>query len=133
MAWPASSSPLSYSDEYNAWGHLVYLDDGSGNFPQANVVFAGLAPGFAGLYQVNFTLPASGVANGDVYIAFNTSEALNEMATISLSGFSQDAAQTAASHRASRLRGRAIPAGATRGGNSKKRRRALPDRSSSKL
>jgi uncharacterized protein (TIGR03437 family) len=127
------SNPLSYSDEFNDGDILVYLDDGSGNFPQANVLFAGLAPGFAGLYQVNLTLPASGVANGDVYLDFQTSEASNEMATINLSGFSQDAAQTAASHRASRLRGRAIPAGATRGGNSKKRRRALPDRSSSKL
>jgi len=83
----ASGNPLSYSDEYNA-GYLdVFLDDGVDPAVQANVLFAGLAPGLAGLYQVNFTVPSSGLANGDVSIAFDTAEALNEMATISLAGF----------------------------------------------
>jgi uncharacterized protein (TIGR03437 family) len=124
----ASGNPLSYSDEFNNGYLAVVLDDGSGNFPQADVLFAGLAPGLAGLYQVNFTLPTSGVANGDVYIAFDTLEALNEMATISLSGFPQSAAQAGTNHGAAKPR-HAPRARANRGRGGKKQRRALPDRS----
>jgi uncharacterized protein (TIGR03437 family) len=127
------SNPLSYSDEYNDGSILVELDDGVDPAASATVSFAGLAPGFAGLYQVNFTVPTSGLANGDVLVAFNTLEALNEMATISLSGFPQAAARTVTGRRASRLRSRAVAAGATHGRNLKSRRRALPDRSREKL
>jgi len=117
----ALSNPLSYSDEYNAGNIFIELDDGVDPLAPANVLFAGLAPYFAGLYQVNFTVPSSGLANGDVYISFNTLEGSNEMATISLSGFPSTAARPAAVHRASRLR--------SRGKNVRKRRRALPERS----
>jgi uncharacterized protein (TIGR03437 family) len=81
----ASSSPVSVSLE--ASNIFVGLDDGQ-NLTSATVSFAGLAPGFAGLYQVNFTLPHDGVANGDVLVVFATIEAQNEMATISVSGYS---------------------------------------------
>jgi uncharacterized protein (TIGR03437 family) len=42
----------------------ILLVDSSNNSAQATVTFSGLAPGFAGLYQINFTIP-SGLVNGD--------------------------------------------------------------------
>jgi uncharacterized protein (TIGR03437 family) len=43
---------------------LVFLLDSSGNYTQATIAFSGLAPGYAGLYQINFMIPA-GVVAGD--------------------------------------------------------------------
>jgi len=43
---------------------LVFLLDSAGHFEQATVKFSGLAPGYAGLYQINFTVP-SGLIAGD--------------------------------------------------------------------
>ncbi|HTR38614.1 MAG TPA: IPT/TIG domain-containing protein [Bryobacteraceae bacterium] len=43
---------------------LVFLLDSAGNYPQATVTFSGLAPGFAGLYQINFKVP-DGLVPGD--------------------------------------------------------------------
>lgn len=45
----------------------VYVLDASGNYQQATVTFSGLAPGYAGLYQVNFTIP-SGLVSGDATV-----------------------------------------------------------------
>jgi uncharacterized protein (TIGR03437 family) len=126
----APNTPFSVSDE--AADISVVLDDGVDSPLPTNVLFAGLAPGIAGLYQVNFTVPSSGLANGDVHIFFGTSEALNEMSTISLSGFSASArapSQMVPSGRASRLRTHTVAAGATFGRHAKKFRRALPERS----
>ena len=122
------SQPLSYSDEFNAGDVLLFLDDGT-NFPQVNVPFAGLAPGFAGLYQVNFTLPSSGLLNGDDYIAFGTNEAENEMATIAVSGFPAASAVKSSSHRPALRSSRALAVCVSRGQLcAKSRRRALPER-----
>jgi uncharacterized protein (TIGR03437 family) len=60
---PASSNPLSYTTATP----LVYLLDASGNYLQAPITFSGLAPGFAGLYQINFTIP-SGLVSGNATI-----------------------------------------------------------------
>jgi uncharacterized protein (TIGR03437 family) len=56
----APSGPLSQTTNKPQ----VYIADSSGNELQATVTFSGLAPGFAGLYQINFTVP-SGLASGD--------------------------------------------------------------------
>ena len=76
------SDPLSWSDVYNAgYGtgvFAVYFNDyttGSLKNP-GKIQFAGLAPGLAGLYQINVQLPASGLGSGDnVYIEFVTDAA----------------------------------------------------------
>jgi hypothetical protein len=118
------SNPLSYSDE--SQDIVVDLDDGVDSPAAAKVTYAGLAPGFAGLYQVNFKLPASGLQNGDVYVAFNTNEALNIMATISVSGFPQSSARVGQAVHAARPQRRAGPAHSK---HAKNFRRALPNRS----
>lgn len=78
------SSPLSNIDG----GVALYLDDGIDAIRKAKVTFAGLAPGFPGLYQVNFTVPTTGLRSGNNYIFLETTEADVEMSTISLTGFS---------------------------------------------
>ncbi len=117
----ASGSPISNSVESPYIS--VYLFDGS-NFVPAQVLFAGLAPFYAGLYQVNFTLPSGGLNDGNASISFGTLEAINQMATISLSGFSSTTALNAP-RRAPMLRRPPVPAGAA-GRHPKGFRRALP-------
>lgn len=70
------SSPLSYSDLFNAGNLTVYFNDYGANGTagnQASVAYAGLVPTLAGLYQVNVKVPSSGLAPGDdVYVEFVT-------------------------------------------------------------
>jgi uncharacterized protein (TIGR03437 family) len=134
------SSPLSYSDEFNSGYISIVLDDFVDNYVQANVTFAGLAPGFPGLYQVNFTIPTNtrSLGNGHSYIVVNTYEGENEMATISLSGFSHKsgvadlpARRPAAAARARAKLALASPAHSKRSvgvSKTKDMRRALPPR-----
>ena len=42
---------------------------------QATVAFAGLAPGFAGLYQINFVVPSGVTPSSLVYLDISTDEA----------------------------------------------------------
>jgi uncharacterized protein (TIGR03437 family) len=113
----APSSPLSVSLESATISVSL-------NGSTASVLFAGLTPGLAGLYQVNFTVPMSGLSNGDAHIALGTTEALNQMATISLSGF--PAGQAVPSRQTSMLQRRAVAAGGGYGRQGKMLRRALP-------
>ena len=65
-------NPLSYADVFNA-NNLVFnfYDPNSGAFQPATVTFAGLAPNYAGLYQINVQVP-TGVGPGDVYLDIQT-------------------------------------------------------------
>ena len=126
MARLLGSSPLSVSLEAN--DILVLLDVESDSLEQAEVTFAGLAPGFAGLYQVNFTIP-TGLGNGDAAIFFGTIEAFNQMASISVSGSNQPTPQVAGNRRIDALRSRAHLAHSRHSQHTKNLRRALPERS----
>jgi uncharacterized protein (TIGR03437 family) len=119
----APGRPVSVSVEERSV--LVVLEDEAGDQAFPNVSFAGLAPGFAGLYQVNFTLPTTGLENGEAAIGFNTIEALNEMSTISLSGFPHSSARTVVDRRPPRLR-HSVPSGVAYRRPVKGFRRALP-------
>ena len=68
----ASSTTLSNTD--NAVG--VYIDG-----VNAKVLFAGLAPGFGGLYQINVTIP-TGLTSGDHTLEIATNYSDNYQATI---------------------------------------------------
>lgn len=51
---------------------------------QAAVVFKGLAPGLAGLYQINFTVPAGAPTGSAVPLAIETPDAFHDMADIAV-------------------------------------------------
>ncbi len=121
----AGSSPLSVSLEAN---DILVLLAGSDSLEQAEVTYAGLAPGFASLYQVNFTIP-TGLGNGDAAIFFGTIEAFNQMASISVSGSNQPTPQVAGNRRIDALRSRAHLAHSRHSQHTKNLRRALPERS----
>jgi len=71
----APSNPLSFvTSNLN-----VYV----GGRP-ATVIFKGLAPGLAGLYQINFTVPASAAIGSAIPLAIETPEGFHDMADIAV-------------------------------------------------
>ncbi len=96
-------SPLSYSDQYNSMQLSVYFDDFNNNvFPQGTVTFAGLAPNYAGLYQINVQVP-TGIGPGDVYLEIITDDADVLDVTVPVGGTSGAVAlpRAAGAHRGS--------------------------------
>jgi len=72
------SNPLSYSDLYQAGNLSVFFNDfaagSTGN--QGTIQYAGLAPYYVGLYQINVQVPSTGLTSGDfVYVEFTTDAA----------------------------------------------------------
>ena len=61
----ASTTTLSTVDE-----HIYVIVGGA----QANIAFAGLAPGFAGLYQINFVVPGGITTGSTVYLIVITQD-----------------------------------------------------------
>lgn len=95
----APDTVLSYTDDT-----IDVFVDGPSAIISANVTFAGLAPGFAGLYQVNFVVPTT-PDNGPVFldITDENNGADNSMATLELSTTSAAAKPKAASLNVGRL------------------------------
>jgi uncharacterized protein (TIGR03437 family) len=58
---------------------IVYI-----NGEPADVQFAGLAPGFPGLYQINVTIPKDLTALGQVGMAINTPDAFHDQVYIAI-------------------------------------------------
>jgi uncharacterized protein (TIGR03437 family) len=51
---------------------------------EAAVLYKGLAPGLAGLYQINFTVPASAQTGAAVPLAIETPEAFHDMVDLAV-------------------------------------------------
>jgi uncharacterized protein (TIGR03437 family) len=75
---PAPSNPPSQNTDTD------YVDFSNPNDP-GNLLFAGLTPGLAGLYQMNVTIP-SGTSSGNVTVDISTPDAYTQEATISVAG-----------------------------------------------
>ncbi|HLG99246.1 MAG TPA: IPT/TIG domain-containing protein [Bryobacteraceae bacterium] len=65
----------------------IYLNGDCPNSPNcdaSNIVYQGLTPGYAGLYQVNFTIPLTAAAGGAVPLAIQTTNGFADMVTIAI-------------------------------------------------
>lgn len=116
----APSSPLAETTA----SPYVYVTDNQGNSPSVTVTYSGLAPGFAGLYQINFTIP-SGLVSGDasLEIVGPDSDTLEAILPI---GSGSSARPTPAARRVARFVHHRVPAAKLR--INAKPRLSLPDR-----
>ena len=104
------SPTLSNADVFSAGNLAVYFNDYSSFsvLNQGTIVFAGLTPGLAGLYQLNVTLPSGALTPGDnVYVEFVTDAAdVNQIQIPFGSGSAASAARPARRSPAARLAAR---------------------------
>lgn len=87
----APSSPLSNTQQSPA---IFFYDTQDANTAQAMPAFSGLAPGFAGLYQINFSMP-SGLSSNDTILDLYSgldSETLESILPVSAGGSARPAA-----------------------------------------
>ncbi|MGB7760483.1 MAG: IPT/TIG domain-containing protein [Bryobacteraceae bacterium] len=68
--WPSGEVPQSAS-YIASWASLQLLLNGVAIDPHL-VLYAGLTPGYGGLYQINFTIPANAGANPEVRVQIGT-------------------------------------------------------------
>ncbi len=65
----------------------IYINGDCPNSPScdaSNITFQGLTPGYAGLYQVNFTIPLTSAAGAAVPLAIQTTTGFADMITIAI-------------------------------------------------
>lgn len=74
----APSSPLASVNDPNLFVDIL---DNAGNYNGVQIVSAVLAPGLAGVYQINFTVP-TGVASGAGYLEVSTTDGYTSEAII---------------------------------------------------
>lgn len=74
----APTSPLAMVNDPNLFVDIL---DSSGNYNGVQIVSAVLAPGLAGVYQINFTVP-TGVASGAGYLEVSTTDGYTSEAII---------------------------------------------------
>jgi uncharacterized protein (TIGR03437 family) len=120
------ANPLSYADQFNACGTqpctlAVTFDDYNASlsspFFPGTVTFAGLAPGFAGLYQISVQVPSGLVPGDDVYLEISTDAADVNQVYIPIGGATAALAQPhAAARHGSPLESRKKLRGAARHG-----------------
>jgi uncharacterized protein (TIGR03437 family) len=82
------SSPLSYVDEYSAGDLFVYFQDYDNCvfYQPATISSATLAPGYASLYQMNLTVPATVGPGDDIYVEIITPFADGIEVTVPIGG-----------------------------------------------
>jgi uncharacterized protein (TIGR03437 family) len=78
---PGSSTLLNYSVPFDNGLISAAIDDGVNPVATATVAYAGLAPKYAGLYQINLTIP-TGINAGDDFLVIEGPDTYSEEAII---------------------------------------------------
>ena len=93
--WNGRAESAEHQQQRRPWSSCWMA---SGHYLQATVAFSGLAPGFAGLYQINFTVPA-GLVAGNAYLEIigqdsDTFQALLPVSTTTAAAVPADSAKS---------------------------------------